>query len=340
MPGGVNGGVDGAGTPALSGERLALGLELYRWMVLSRAVEDRLRALYQQGRLRGRLISGRGQEAIPVGACLPLLDGDVVAPVHRDLGAHLVRGTKVLDVLRHYLGRATSLSGGRDGDVHMGDWRRGVFPMVSHLPDSWPVAAGIAHAFRLRRQPQVAMAFAGDGATSAGAWHEAVNYASVFDLPVVFVIENNQYAYSTPGRRQYRVARLVDRAAAYGLPGVRVDGNDALAVYDAVALAVTDARAGQGPRLIEAETFRVDGHAIHDDAGYVPAALREAWVARDPLTGLAKRLRAAGVTDAEITGLAEYAETEVTTALRQAEAEPLPDPATVADKVYATGGGA
>lgn len=320
---------------ALDAERAQLASNLYRWMTLSRTLEDRLRALYQQGRLRGRLISGRGQEAIPVGVCLPLAEGDVVAPVHRDLGAHLVRGTTVLDVLRHYLGRASSLSGGRDGDIHMGEWRRGIFPMVSHLPDSWPVMAGVAHAFKLRRRPHVAVAFAGDGATSAGAWHEAVNFASVFELPVLFVVENNQYAYSTPRHRQYRVARLVDRAAAYGIPGVQVDGNDALAVFDATADILAAIRAGGGPRLLEAETFRIDGHAIHDDAAYVPAAVREPWLARDPLARLGERLRATGTEDTELTRVRAEAEAEVAEALKVAEAEPLPNPSTLEGGVYA-----
>ena len=167
-------------------------------MVLSRSMEDRLTNLYKQGGLRGRLVSGRGQEAIPVGSAMTLRDGDVIAPVHRDLGAHLIRGTEPIALFRSYLGRASGLSQGRDSDVHMGDWSKGVYPMVSHLPDSWPVVGGIAFGFHLDGSERVAMAYCGDGAMSTGTWHESVNFAAVFDLPIVYILEDNQYAYSTP----------------------------------------------------------------------------------------------------------------------------------------------
>lgn len=151
-----------------------------------------------------------------------------------------------------------------------GNGHRGVFPMVSHLPDSWPVAVGAALAFKLRNEPRVALAFCGDGATSSGTWHEAINLASVFEVPVVFVIENNQYAYSTPTERQSRVKSVADRAAAYGMPGKQIDGNDVVDIYVEVQEAAERARAGGGPSLIEAVTMRMDGHAIHDGAQYVP----------------------------------------------------------------------
>ncbi|MCU4184965.1 thiamine pyrophosphate-dependent dehydrogenase E1 component subunit alpha [Acidiferrimicrobium sp. IK] len=316
-------------------ESLTVMRSLLRWMVLSRAVEDRLRTMYQQSRLRGRLISGRGQEATAVGAAYALGALDVVAPVHRDLGVHLVRGTPVLDVVRHYLGRAAGPSGGRDGDIHMGEWHRGVFPMVSHLPDSWPVMAGVGLAFKLRGESRVAMALCGDGATSVGTWHEAVNFAAVFETPTVFVVENNQYAYSTPTSRQYRVEHLAERASAYGIPGVRVDGNDAVAVYRACLAAVESARSGGGPTLIETETFRVDGHAIHDDARYVPEELRLAWQARDPIDRLAEAFCRHGGTAAEVQTMKREAAAEVRAAVAQAETEPLPDPVTLTDGVYA-----
>lgn len=319
-------------TPAPDLER---SLELLRWMTLSRALEDRLHRLHGRGELRGRLISGRGQEAIPVGATAALRTDDVVAPVHRDLGAHLVKGTTVLDVVRHYLGRVTGPSGGRDGDIHMGEWHRGVFPMVSHLPDSWPVIGGVALGFRLGGTDRVALAFCGDGATSTGAWHEAVNFAAVLSLPVVFVIEENGYAYSTPPARQYRAARLVDRAEGYGIPGVTVDGNDCEAVHAVAAEAVARARRGEGPTLIEAHTFRMDGHAVHDGAEYVPAERRAAWADLDPIDRQKARLLALGVTAEELDDLHAGCAAEVVTAVEQAVAEPLPDPASLTDGVYA-----
>jgi TPP-dependent pyruvate/acetoin dehydrogenase alpha subunit len=304
-------------------------------MTLSRAIEDELHRLHLRGRLRGRLISGRGQEAIPVGATLALRPDDVVAPVHRDLGAHLVKGTTPLAVLRHYLGRVTGPSRGRDGDIHMGEWERGVFPMVSHLPDSWPVVGGVALGFRLAGTDQVALAFCGDGATSTGAWHEAVNLAAVMSLPVVYVIENNGYAYSTPTERQYRAERLVQRAPGYGIPGVEVDGNDVESVHAGVGTAVERARSGAGPTLIEAHTFRIDGHAVHDAAEYVPEEQRRAWTERDPIRHQRRRLLEHGVASEVLDRVQAECDAAVAAALDRALSEPEPDPACVADDVYA-----
>ena len=311
-------------------------LDTFRWLVLSRAIEDRLRSMYLQSKLRGRLISGRGQEAIPVGAALALGPGDVVAPVHRDLGAHLVRGTTPLTIFRHYLGRADGPSRGRDGDIHMGEWKHRVFPMVSHLPDAWPVLCGVGLAFQLDHTANVGLGFCGDGATSTGAWHEAVNFAAVFDLPLVFVIENNQYAYSTPTARQYRVPRLADRAAAYGIPGTTVDGNDVREVRRAATEAVLRARQGGGPSIVEAMTMRMDGHAIHDDASYVPKKLLEDWAKADPIVRCEQHLLESGISSDEVASVRSDVASEVGEALRVAESEPLPDSAELGVGVYAT----
>jgi TPP-dependent pyruvate/acetoin dehydrogenase alpha subunit len=310
-------------------------LTMLRHMILSRAIEDRLHALYRQGRLRGRLVSGRGQEAIPVGVTLATDPGDVVCPLHRDLAAHLVRGTSPETVLLHYLGRRTGPSGGRDGDIHFGEWSRNVFPMVSHLPDSWPVAAGMGLAASLRDERDVVVAFCGEGATSTGTWHEVMNFAAVFQTPNVFVVENNRYAYSTPTSRQYRVERIADRAAAYGMPGESVDGNDAVAVLAAARRAVTRARSGGGPTLIEAHTMRMDGHAVHDGAEYVPQAELDEWRARDPIRLLTDELESAGASPASISQLRDEVHRAVETAVESAEAAPLPEARSVLDGVYA-----
>jgi TPP-dependent pyruvate/acetoin dehydrogenase alpha subunit len=321
--------------PLRDGVTLGTATALLRWMIVSRAIEDRLRILYLQNRLRGRLVSGRGQEAIPVGVTMATGAADCVCPVHRDLGAHLVRGTTPRAILSHYLGRASGPSGGRDGDLHVGEWSRGVFPMVSHLPDSWPVAGGIALAATLRGEPRVVVAFCGDGATSTGAWHEALNFASVFQTPNVFVVENNHYAYSTPTSRQCRVARIADRAAAYGLPGVRVDGNDAIAVHAAARHAVAHARDGGGPFLIEAVTMRMDGHAVHDAAAYVPKELLEEWRVRDPIARLSGELTANGLGQADVDAMRDEAERAVDAALEAAESAPLPEARSLEDRVFA-----
>jgi TPP-dependent pyruvate/acetoin dehydrogenase alpha subunit len=305
------------------------------YMVLSRAVEDRLRKLFTSGGLRGRLVTGHGQEAIPVGSAMTLGPRDSLAPIHRDLGAHLVRGTEPIVLLRQYLGRVTSPSRGRDGDVHVGEWDRGVFPMVSHLPDSWPVMGGVALAMRLEGEGRVAMAYCGDGATSTGTWHESVNFAAVESLPIVYVIEDNQFAYSTPTEKQYRVERLAERGAAYGIPGVTVDGNDVQAVFAACAEAVDRARAGGGPTIVECETMRMEGHAIHDDASYVPPEVLETWRTRDPVDRVEALLLADGVTQEELDEVRRVARDDVRAALELALAEPLPDGGDLELGVYA-----
>lgn len=310
------------------------GLNLVHTMVLARVVEEKLRRLYLQGKLRGRLISGRGQEAIPVGAATALRAGDVIGPVHRDLGAHLARGTTPLTIFRHYLGRVTGPSRGRDGDIHMGEWSRGVFPMVSHLPDSWPVLGGVALGFKLEGNASIALALCGDGATSTGTWHESVNFASVFQLPIVYVVENNQYAYSTPVTRQFRGDGIAARAANYGVPGLRVDGNDVFAVRKAVDHAAERARMGDGPTLIEAMTMRMEGHAVHDDASYVPPDLLAEWQERDPIERAKARLSAEMGPQ---TFADDYAKivAEVEAAYDQASKEPLPEPGDLLVGVYA-----
>jgi pyruvate dehydrogenase E1 component alpha subunit len=314
------------------------GLDLrtaHRWMVLSRMMEDRLRNLFTAGELRGRIVSGRGQEAVPTGSALALRPDDALAPIHRDLSAHLIRGTTPLEVFRQYLGRRTSLTAGRDGDVHMGDWSKGVFPMVSHLPDSFPVVGGIAYGFVLEGSDRVAMAYCGDGAMSTGTWHESVNFAAVFDLPIVYILENNQYAYSTPLAKQSRLAHLADRGAGYGIPAVTVDGNDVEAVYEATTDAVARARAGGGPSFVECVTMRMDGHAIHDDASYVPRELLEDWRQRDPILLAEAKLREQGWTDDEGVALRAELAAEMKAAWAPAKAEPLPEPSDLERGVYA-----
>jgi len=301
-------------------------LEMHRWMVLSRVLEDRLVALWKQGRIRGRLLTGRGQEAIPTAAALAVGPDDFMCIMHRDMAAHLIRGTTPETVLLHYFGKATGPSGGRDGDIHFAEWERRNFPMVSHLPDSFPIALGLALTSLLGKDSAVTIAFCGEGSTSVGAWHETMNFASVFRTPNVFVVENNQYAYSTPTERQYR-GRLVDRALGYGMAGESVDGNDVLATHAAVKRAVERARAGEGPTLLEAATMRMDGHAGHDDAAYVPEELKARWRAQDPIERLERRLRDRGVAPDRLEEQWTAARREVDAAVERAAQAPDPTPA-------------
>jgi TPP-dependent pyruvate/acetoin dehydrogenase alpha subunit len=207
--------------------------------------------------------------------------------------------------------------------------------MVSHLPDSWPIAVGVAYASKLRGRLRATLAFCGDGATSTGLWHESLNFASVFGTPNIFVIENNRYAYSTPTERQYRVQQLAVRANAYAMPSEVVDGNDVIAIYRATAKAAARARSGEGPSLIEAMTMRMDGHAVHDAADYVPGDLLDEWRARDPIARLSATLIEAGVPAADVDTIWEAARTEVDAAVAEAESAAAPDPSTVQTGVYA-----
>jgi pyruvate dehydrogenase E1 component alpha subunit len=236
-------------------------------------------------------------------------------------------------VLAQYLGRATGVTGGRDGNVHFGDRRVGCVGMVSMLPDMMLVATGMAMAFKLRGEARCAMTWFGDGSTSRGDFHEAMNWAGVQKLPVVFVLENNQYAYSTPLDKQFAVDP-VERAAAYGFIGVTVDGNDVEAVFEAAFDARARAIAGEGPTLIEAVTMRMHGHAAHDDMKYVPKEQVEEWRKRDPIDRQSARLEAVGV---DVEGVRAAVQAEIDAATEDALAAPMPDPASVVEGVFCEG---
>lgn len=302
--------------------------QLYRYLCLSRAIEDAAWALAGQGRLVGRLYTSHGQEAIPVGAAYALGPSDVIAPMYRDMGMHLVRGVAPVEVFAQYMGKRGSSNAGKDSGLHIGDMARGIVGMISVLPDSLPVAVGVALAFKLRGEPRVALTTFGEGAASTGAFHEAVNMAAVMKVPVVLVCENNGWALSTPPEREFATTAIVDRAPAYGIPGVQVDGNDVEAVHAVVAEAVARARAGGGPTLVECLTMRMRGHSIIDPADYVPPEQLAAWSERDPLIRQRDRLVAAGLwDDAREQALMAELRADVEAAVHAAEAmaDPLPE---------------
>lgn len=313
--------------------------QAHYWMRLTRALDDRILALHKQGKIAGGCFSQLGHEAISVGAALALGPDDVVAPMHRDLGAYLVRGITPRRIMAQHLGRATGVTRGRDANMHgCGDLSFGVVGFVSMLPASMPVAVGMAHAFRLKGEQRVAMTYFGDGSSSQGLCHEAMNWAAVFQVPVVFICENNQYAYSTPLSRQMRIADIASRAAGYGFPGIVVDGNDFFAVHEAAVAAVAQAREGGGPTLIECKTMRMRGHAVHDNMAYVPRELLEEWAARDPIKRFEQQLRDRGLLDdATLADLEVRIESEVDDAQAFAEQSPYPDPAAVTVGVYCEG---
>ena len=302
-------------------------------MLLTRAIEERGLSLYKQGRVPGSFYDGRGQEATAVGATFALAAADPVCPLIRDLGAHVVKGTPTSAILGHYLGRAAGVSHGREGNVHFGDASRGVVGMVSMLPDMMAVAVGMAWAFKLRGERRCALSFFGDGATSVGDWHEAMNLAGLQSVPAIFVLEHNGYAYSTPSARQF-VVDPIERAASYGIAAVAVDGNDVEATFEVVREARERALAGGGPTLIAAQTMRMHGHGAHDDASYVPAEQLELWASRDPIERQRERLRALG---ADVDAVEASARAEVDAATTEALAMPAADPAGVLSGVFAEG---
>lgn len=309
---------------------------MYSWMRLTRAFDEAMVSMWRSGRGVGGTFSQRGHEAIAVGAGLALGPDDVVAPMHRDLGTYLVRGMAPERIFGNLLGRVTGPSGGRDANLHgLGDLSLGIIGFISHLPQSLTVALGAAMSFRYRVEPRVALTFVGDGGTTSGTFHEVLNMAALWDAPLVVVVENNQYAYSTPLSEQMRSADIASRAAGYGIPGVRVDGNDVEVVHATVAAAVSRARDGGGPTLVEARTMRMLGHAIHDGAEYVPAELLAEWERRDPVRVQADRLREEGVLGpAEIAAIDSSAADRIERAVEAAEAAALPDPDTLTDGVY------
>jgi len=310
-------------------------LSLYYYLRLTRALEERLGILYRQGKILGGVYLSTGQEAVSVGAASALGPDDVIVPSHRDLGAHLVRGIEPREVLAQYLGRVDGPSRGRDGNVHFGDVRRNNIAFLSPMADGIPVAAGAALAMKQEGSGRVAMTWFGEGAASRGDFHEGINLAAVLHVPVVFICNNNQYAYSTPLDRQTRVPDIAVRAAGYGIPGVTVDGTDVLAVREAAREAVARARRGEGPSLVECKTMRVRGHSEHDDGSYVPKEMLEAWRAKDPLENYEARLRAWGVLDdAGDVEMKRRIAGELESAVAWAEASPYPDAKDVEQGVY------
>jgi TPP-dependent pyruvate/acetoin dehydrogenase alpha subunit len=326
---------EGMDDSAAAPEHLTLDdrVALLRFMLLMRGIEERAMNLYRQGKVPGSFYDGFGQEAVSVGSAFAMAAEDRLCVLHRDLGAHLVRGVTPTRTLAQYMGRDGGVTGGRDGNVHFGDYRVGCVGMVSMLPDMMLVATGMAMAFKLRGEVRCAITWFGDGSTSRGDFHEAMNWAAVQRLPVVFVLENNQYAYSTPLDQQFAVDP-VERAQAYGFPGQRVDGNDVEAMFEATRRARERALAGEGPTLLEAVTMRMHGHAAHDDMKYVPKAKIAEWREKDPIDRQEARVRAAG---ADVDALREEVRAAVERGTQEALAMPMPDPATATDRLFYDG---
>ena len=315
-------------------------LEIHRYLRLNRLVEEKLTNLYRQGQVVGGLYRSLGQEACSVGSAWALERGDLFTPLIRNLGAILVRGGRPRDVFRQYMAKGDSPTRGRDLNVHFG-WRSeegSMLAVISMLGDMVSILAGAVLAERMKGRATVALTWIGDGGVSTGAFHEGFNFACAQRLPVVVVVENNKWAYSTPTSKQTANPRFVDRARAYGCFGVQVDGNDVIAVYEATRQAVARARDGGGPTLVEADTMRMRGHAEHDDMKYVPREMLDAWAKRDPIALYESHLLTHGLaTRAELDGGGADLEAFVAAELALAEASPLPGPGEGLSDVYADG---
>ncbi|MGZ8493215.1 MAG: thiamine pyrophosphate-dependent dehydrogenase E1 component subunit alpha [Gemmatirosa sp.] len=317
-------------------------LELYYWMRLTRTLEERLVALYRQTKVVGGLFRSLGQEADAVGSCFALERRDVMSPLIRNLGSMLVKGATPVEVLKQYMAKGDSPTRGRELNIHFGDvgdpaTTRGFLGQISPLGDMVPVMAGVTLSFRMRGEDRVGLVYVGDGATSTGAFHEGINFAAVQRCPLVVVIENNHYAYSTPTEKQTLARQFIDKAIGYGIPGYQADGNDVLATYDATKQAVDAARRGEGTQLVELLTYRRKGHAEHDNQSYVPAGEIERWAAEnDPIDRYHARLTTElGFDAAEVAAVDERVRREVDEATDVAEASGFPEALDALIGVYA-----
>jgi TPP-dependent pyruvate/acetoin dehydrogenase alpha subunit len=316
-------------------------LELLYLLKLCRYFDERMEALYRQGRLPGAIYSGRGQEGTHVGVAYALRDEDSLFPTHRDLSAQLAKGLDLQRVMAQFWGRIDGYTRGRDGNSHIGDWQGNrTWTVMSHLPIAYPVACGAALAYQRRGEPRVALAICGDGATSNGRWHEALNVSGIYRLPVVWVVNNNLYAYSTPNRLEFPVPTIAERASAYGMPGVRIDAQDVLDVYRAAHEAVERAREGGGPTLIECVSLRWRGHAGHDPAKYVPNEVLEGYMTnKDPVRRFEELLRSNGtVSEQDVAEIDERVRAAFEAGYEFALSSPLPEPGDVTKGLYTDDG--
>jgi pyruvate dehydrogenase E1 component alpha subunit/2-oxoisovalerate dehydrogenase E1 component alpha subunit len=319
----------------LSNEQL---LEIDYYLRLTRTLEERLVALFRQSKVIGGLYRSLGQEGESVAAAFALdyKQGDVVQPLIRNIGAILVAGAKPADIIRQYMAKGDGPTRGRELNIHFGHPAKdGFIGQISMLGDMIPVMAGIALAGRMQKKTLVALAFIGDGGSSTGAFWEGFNFAAVQKLPMVIVVEDNGYAYSTPTSKQTAARTLADKAVAVGCTGVTVDGNDVLAVYGAAKEAIERARSGGGVTLLEVKTFRLKGHAEHDNQAYVPPELIEEWKTKDALPRFERALMEMGVaTQEDFAKIQERVKAEVDAATDEADRSPMPNPSDAAHGLY------
>jgi TPP-dependent pyruvate/acetoin dehydrogenase alpha subunit len=311
-------------------------LHLYERIVLIREFEERVKFLFLEGTMPGTIHQCQGQEATAVGVCAALQAGDYITSTFRGHGHALAKGLTVQELLDELFGATTGCCKGKGGSMHMGNMDKGMVPGIAIVAGGIPLAAGMALAFKMRKQPQVVACFFGDGAVAEGAFHEGVNMAAIWDLPVVLVCENNLYGASTHIEKVMKNPKISDRAASYGFRGETVDGNDVLAVLAAAQRAVEECRAGKGPVLLELLTYRRTGHSRRDACHYQPKDEREAWFARDPITRFAEVLLARpDVQQADLDDIKARIETQIQEAVVNAQKAPQPTVANLTEDVFA-----
>ena len=311
-------------------------LDLWYYMALTRECDNAILRMYKQGKIVGGAYTSYGNEATAVGSAFALEDHDYLFPMHRDLGAHLVKGQSLESVFLQQLARGNSLTRGRDGTGHYADPALRIYGNVSHLGAMIPMAVGVALASKIRKDRAVVMNYIGEGGSNIGDFHEGLNMAAVMKLPFVLIIENNQFAYSTPTGKQYAAQKLSDRAVGYGIPGVTIDGTDVEKVYEVCREAVERARQGEGPTLIETITMRMHGHSASDDASYVPPGMLEEWGHKDPLLRYERILTNERVlNEANKRSMEEKISAAIEKAVALAEESPYPPGDDAAEGVFA-----
>ena len=319
-------------------------LEMYRLVRLTRSLEEKLENLFRQSKVVGGLFRSLGQEGESVATAYALRrrtdgTGDVLSPLIRNLGSMITIGATPAEVVRQYMAKGDSPARGKELNIHFTDYQRGFIGQISPLGDLVPVMAGVTLTFKQRGEDRVGMVYIGDGATSTGAFHEGINFAAVQRCPLVVIVENNQWAYTTPTRLQTAAKSFVDKAPGYGVAAEKVDGNDMLAVYGAAQRAVERARAGEGVTLIEVNTYRRKGHAQHDNQSYVDPAEIEQWATtNDPIDRFVAELTRNGWASAdELTAIDAEIDAELEATIAEAEKSPLPEAAEAMTDVYADG---
>ena len=311
-------------------------LSLYERMVLIREFEERVKFLFLEGAMPGTIHQCQGQEATAVGVCSALDEADWITSTHRPHGHALAKGLTPLEMLIELFGGGTGCCKGKGGSMHVGNMAKGMPPAVAIVGGGIPLAAGMALALKMQKRPQVVACFMGDGATSEGAFHEGVTLAAIWNLPVIFVCQNNLYGASTRVEKITRLKHLADRAAGYGIPGRTVDGNDVLAVYQATSRAAEQCRTGEGPVLLELETYRITGHSRRDPCHYQPQEERQAWAEREPIKVFGERLVQGEIIDAEgLRQIHEKVDRQLTEAIEKARQEPAPTVDDLTTDVYA-----